>query len=56
MLSIVLDNDLPYEPRLRAVLSMRTDFFGDVQKDEQLYAAHRLVSVGRGRLARLLCR
>ena len=33
------------DPRLRAMLSMRADFFGDLQKDESLYAAHRLVSV-----------
>ena len=33
------------DPRLWAMLSMRADFFGDLQKDESLYAAHRLVSV-----------
>jgi hypothetical protein len=33
------------DPRLHALMSMRTDFFGDLQKDEPLYQAHRLISV-----------
>jgi formylglycine-generating enzyme required for sulfatase activity len=33
------------DPRLRAMMSMRADFFGDLQKDEPLFAAHRLINV-----------
>ena len=33
------------DPRLRAMMSMRADFFGDLMKDEALYAIHRLVKV-----------
>ena len=33
------------DPRLLAMMSMRADFFGELQKDEALYAVHRLVSV-----------
>jgi formylglycine-generating enzyme required for sulfatase activity len=33
------------DERLRAMMSLRSDFFGELQKDEPLYAAHRLVSV-----------
>lgn len=33
------------DPRLRAMMSMRADFFGDLQKDEALYSAHRQVNV-----------
>jgi hypothetical protein len=33
------------DPRMRALISMRSDFFGELQKDEPLYAAHRLISV-----------
>jgi formylglycine-generating enzyme required for sulfatase activity len=33
------------DPRLRALMSMRSDFFGELQKDEPLYAAHRVISV-----------
>jgi formylglycine-generating enzyme required for sulfatase activity len=33
------------DPRLRAMMSMRADFFGELQKDEPLYKAHRLISV-----------
>ncbi len=33
------------DPRLRAMISLRADFYGDLQKDEALYAAHRLISV-----------
>jgi formylglycine-generating enzyme required for sulfatase activity len=31
--------------RLRALMSLRADFFGELQKDEPLYKVHRLVSV-----------
>jgi formylglycine-generating enzyme required for sulfatase activity len=31
--------------RLRAMMSMRADFFGDLMKDEALYAVHRLIKV-----------
>jgi formylglycine-generating enzyme required for sulfatase activity len=31
--------------RLHAMASLRADFFGELQKDEALYSAHRLVSV-----------
>ena len=33
------------EARLRALMSLRADFFGALQNDESLYAAHRLISV-----------
>jgi tetratricopeptide (TPR) repeat protein len=33
------------DPRLRAMMSMRTDFFGELQKDEPLYAAHHQINV-----------
>jgi hypothetical protein len=33
------------DPRLRAMMSMRSDFFGDLMKDEALYAIHRLIKV-----------
>ena len=33
------------DPRLRIMMSMRADFFGELQKDEALYAVHRLVNV-----------
>ena len=33
------------DPRLRALMSMRADFFGELQRDEPIYAAHRLISV-----------
>jgi formylglycine-generating enzyme required for sulfatase activity len=33
------------DPRLGAMMSMRADFFGDLQKDEPLYASHCLVNV-----------
>ena len=42
--SEILAQDLG-DPRLRAMISMRADFFGDLQKDEPLYAVHRLVNV-----------
>jgi formylglycine-generating enzyme required for sulfatase activity len=41
------------DPRLRAMMSMRADFFGDLQKDESLYAAHRLINVPPLREAQL---
>ena len=42
--SEILAQDLG-DPRLRAMISMRADFFGDLQKDEPLYAVHRQVNV-----------
>jgi formylglycine-generating enzyme required for sulfatase activity len=33
------------DPRLRAMMSMRADFFGKLQKDEILYAVHRHINV-----------
>jgi formylglycine-generating enzyme required for sulfatase activity len=33
------------DARLRAMMSMRTDFFGNLQKDEALYSAHRQINV-----------
>ncbi len=42
------------DPRLRAMMSMRSDFFGELQKDEALYAAHRLINVPPLREAQLL--
>jgi formylglycine-generating enzyme required for sulfatase activity len=33
------------DDRLRAMMSMRSDFFGELQKDEALYGAHREVNV-----------
>jgi formylglycine-generating enzyme required for sulfatase activity len=41
------------DPRLRVMMSMRADFFGDLQKDEPLYGAHRLVNVPPLREAQL---
>ncbi|MGH6935722.1 MAG: hypothetical protein ACRED2_05990, partial [Methylocella sp.] len=41
------------DPRLRAMISMRTDFFGDLQKDEPLYAVHRQINVPPLREAQL---
>ncbi|MCI0600844.1 MAG: TIR domain-containing protein [Beijerinckiaceae bacterium] len=41
------------DPRLRTMMSMRADFFGDLQKDEPLFAAHRLVNVPPLREAQL---
>jgi formylglycine-generating enzyme required for sulfatase activity len=41
------------DPRLRALMSLRADFFGDLQKDEPLYAVHRLISVPPLRVAQL---
>jgi len=42
------------EPRLHALMSMRSDFYGELQRDEQLYQAHRLISVTPLREAQLL--
>jgi len=50
--SEILAHGLP-DPRLRTMMSMRADFFGDLQKDEPLYAAHRLVNVPPLREAQL---
>jgi len=41
------------DPRLRAMMSMRADFFGDLMKDEALYAVHRLIKVPPLREAQL---
>jgi formylglycine-generating enzyme required for sulfatase activity len=41
------------DPRLRALLSLRADFFGDLQKDEALYAVHRQINVTPLREAQL---
>src|SRR5215467_3349511 len=41
------------DPRLRAMMSMRADFFGDLMKDEALYAIHRLIKVPPLRKAQL---
>jgi formylglycine-generating enzyme required for sulfatase activity len=41
------------DPRLRAMISMRADFFGDLQKDEPLYIAHRQINVPPLREAQL---
>jgi formylglycine-generating enzyme required for sulfatase activity len=51
-LSDILAQDLG-DPRLRAMISMRADFFGDLQKDEPLYAVHHLVNVPPLREAQL---
>lgn len=41
------------DPRLRALLSLRADFFGDLQRDEALYAVHRQINVPPLREAQL---
>jgi formylglycine-generating enzyme required for sulfatase activity len=33
------------DARLRALMSVRSDFFGELQKDESLFAVHRLINV-----------
>ncbi|MGO9327122.1 MAG: SUMF1/EgtB/PvdO family nonheme iron enzyme [Steroidobacteraceae bacterium] len=33
------------EPRLRAMMSLRADFFGDLQKDRSLFGVHRHINV-----------
>jgi hypothetical protein len=39
--------------RLRAMMSMRADFFGELQRDEPLFAVHRLINVPPMREAQL---
>jgi hypothetical protein len=41
------------DPRLRTMMSMRTDFFGHLQKDESLYEAHQHINVPPLREAQL---
>jgi hypothetical protein len=41
------------DPRLRLLMSLRADFFGDLQTDEPLYSVHRLISVPPLREAQL---
>jgi formylglycine-generating enzyme required for sulfatase activity len=41
------------DPRLRVLMSMRADFFGELQGDEALYAAHRQINVAPLREAQL---
>jgi len=41
------------DPRLRALISLRADFFGELQKDDSLYAAHRQINVAPLREAAL---
>jgi formylglycine-generating enzyme required for sulfatase activity len=41
------------DPRLYALMSMRTDFLGELQKDEPLYNAHRQINVAPLREAKL---
>ena len=41
------------DPRLRAMISMRADFAGDLQKDQPLYMAHRQINVPPLREAQL---
>jgi hypothetical protein len=50
--SEILAQDLS-DPRLHAMISMRADYFGDLQKDEPLYAVHRQVNVPPLREAQL---
>jgi formylglycine-generating enzyme required for sulfatase activity/cellulose biosynthesis protein BcsQ len=33
------------DPRLRALMSMRADFLGELQKDEPLYSVHRVINI-----------
>jgi hypothetical protein len=42
--SEILADGLP-EPRLRAMMSMRSDFLGELQKDEALYAVHWQINI-----------
>jgi formylglycine-generating enzyme required for sulfatase activity len=45
--------------RLRVMMSMRADFFGELQKDESLYAVHRLINVlplREAQLREVICR
>ncbi len=41
------------DPRLRALMSLRADFFGELQKDEALYGVHRQINVPPLRAAEL---
>jgi formylglycine-generating enzyme required for sulfatase activity len=41
------------DPRVRAMISMRADFFGDLQRDEPLFMLHRLINVPPLREAQL---
>jgi formylglycine-generating enzyme required for sulfatase activity len=41
------------DPRLHVMMSMRADFFGELQKDEALYAVHRQINVPPLREAQL---
>src|SRR5262249_21058081 len=50
--SEILAQALP-DSRLRTMMSMRSDFFGDLQKDEALFAAHQLVNLPPLREAQL---
>ncbi|MCI0736157.1 MAG: toll/interleukin-1 receptor domain-containing protein [Beijerinckiaceae bacterium] len=50
--SEILAQGLP-DPRLRAMISMRADFFGDLQKDEALFAVHKQINVPPLREAQL---
>ena len=50
--SEILAQDLG-DPRLRAMMSMRADFFGDLHKDEPLYSVHRQINVPPLREAQL---
>jgi len=50
--SEILAHALP-DPRLRMMLSMRSDFFGELQKDEALFAAHQLINLPPLREAQL---
>jgi formylglycine-generating enzyme required for sulfatase activity len=50
--SEILAHALP-DSRLRMMMSMRSDFFGDLQKDEALFAAHQLVNLPPLREAQL---
>jgi formylglycine-generating enzyme required for sulfatase activity len=50
--SEILARGLP-DPRVRMMMSMRADFFGELQKDEALYAVHRQVNMPPLREAQL---
>ena len=50
--SEILAHALP-DSRLRMMMSMRSDFFGDLQKDEALFAAHQIVNLPPLREAQL---
>src|SRR5262249_39458800 len=50
--SEILAHDLG-DPRLHAMMSLRADFFGDVQKDEPLFGVHRQINVPPLREAQL---